>query len=48
MIRVIENDGKVPDNFLFMSNSNQYANKAYMIEDEDLKRLYLMQAGRLM
>lgn len=48
MIRVIENDGKVPDNFLFVSNSNQDANKAYMIEDEDLKRLYLMQAGRLM
>lgn len=47
MINALKKDGRIPDTFLIVENPNQDVNKAYQVEDEDLKRLYLMQAGRL-
>ena len=48
MIHALEKDGRIPSNFLFVNNSNQDVDKVYIVQYEDLKRCYLMQAGRLM
>lgn len=48
ILHAIEKDGKIPEGFLFVGDSNLSVNKAYRIDDEDLKRCYLIQANRLM
>lgn len=48
MIHALEKDDTIPYSFLLVSNPNQDVDKAYRIDDEGLKRWYLMQAGRLL